>query len=155
MLKRNVIVDLIKLSGAEVPTILLTDKELVAEGNTFTITFYGEAPTDYVITGVTSADIGGAPLTGTFNNSGEQLTFTTVNGWKLFVIDLTNGKSSVSVGILGDLFKYEGIYCNRNMRDLFDYFLGFGVYCAQDTTEMFSSPLTGTGVYCSQDLTQL
>ncbi|MEB3203012.1 MAG: hypothetical protein VKK05_09420, partial [Synechococcus sp.] len=85
----------------ETPYLLIADKELVTEGDTFIVSFYGEAPTDYVITGTESADIGGAPLTGTFTASGEQLTFTaTVTGQKDFVLSLDNGKSSVGVHLV-------------------------------------------------------
>lgn len=76
---------------------LSVDKTLVGNGDTFTVTFVGDESASYTITGVESADIGGAPLTGTFTASGEQLTFTVVNGDKNFVLSLDNGKASVEV----------------------------------------------------------
>jgi hypothetical protein len=80
----------------------------VNEGQTFTISFstnltgaFGPGSPAYTITGVTSADIGGAPLKG-FIGNGNVLTFNVTadnvtDGRKTFTISLDNGKASKSV----------------------------------------------------------
>jgi hypothetical protein len=57
--------------------------------------------------------------------------------------------------ILLDVEDRTGIYCNRDMTDLFAPILsGTGVYCSRTLTGLFADPITGTGVYCSQDMSQ-
>ena len=86
---------------------LTTNNSNVNEGNNFTITFTTNQPGSfpYTITGVSSADIGGAALTGSISN-GNQITFTATadnltdgNNPETFVITLNNGLASVSVNI--------------------------------------------------------
>jgi hypothetical protein len=58
--------------------------------------------------------------------------------------------------ILLDIEDRTGIYCNRDMTDLFGPILsGTGIYCNRNMPNLFASPLLGTGVYCSQDLSAL
>ena len=78
----------------------------VNEGGSFSITFntnqagsYG-----YTITGVSSADIGGASLTGTFTYDEESRTYnvtadSTTEGAETFTMSLNNGQASSSVTI--------------------------------------------------------
>jgi hypothetical protein len=54
------------------------------------------------------------------------------------------------------IFDGEGVYCNRDMTELFaPILLGTGIYCNRNMSNLFTSPLLGTGVYCSQDLSAL
>jgi len=79
---------------------LFTSLDAVQNGDTFTITFITSTPGiyPYTITGVNSADIGGASLTGTFTASGEARTFTMANDVnKTFNLTLNNNQASVSV----------------------------------------------------------
>ena len=88
------------------PTYSLTrSAAAINEGGTFTITFAtnqgGSYP--YTITGVSSADIGGASLTGSVSN-GSILTYTvtpdlTTEGVETFAIALNNGQASTTVTI--------------------------------------------------------
>jgi hypothetical protein len=82
---------------------LVSSKSTVVEGQQFTVTFTtdqtGSFP--YTITGVDSADIGYANLTGNVTN-GSVLTFTTrpdvlTEGPETFTLSLDNGSASVSV----------------------------------------------------------
>jgi hypothetical protein len=79
----------------------------VNEGSNFTIAFTtnqsGSFPYTIGGTGITSADIGGAALTGNITN-GDQLTYTatadsTTEGPEIFTLSLNNGLASVSVTI--------------------------------------------------------
>lgn len=76
----------------------------VAEGASFTITFTtnqtGTFP--YTITGVSSADINGASLTGSFTASGQSRTYTVTSdalseGQEVFTMRLDNGQASTSI----------------------------------------------------------
>ena len=77
----------------------------VNEGSSFTVTFATNQSGSfgYTITGVSSADIGGASLTGTVTN-GSVLTYNvtadaTTEGTETFNISLNNGQASTSVTI--------------------------------------------------------
>ena len=78
----------------------------VNEGGSFTITFTTNQSGSfaYTISGVSSADIGGASLTGTFTYSGETRTYSvtadsTTEGTETFTMSLNNGLASTSVTI--------------------------------------------------------
>jgi len=88
------------------PTYTLTRSVTsVNEGQSFTITFTtnqsGSFP--YTISGVTSADIGGASLTGSLSNNGVLTINVTADnitdGNKVFTISLNNGGASTTVNI--------------------------------------------------------
>ena len=78
----------------------------VNEGGSFTITFNTNQSGSfgYTISGVSSADIGGASLTGTFTYDGETRTYnvtadSTTEGTETFTMSLNNGQASTSVTI--------------------------------------------------------
>ena len=83
---------------------LLTNVPTIVEGNTFTITFTTNRPGiyPYTITGVSSADIGNASLTGSFTSNAETRTYTVTDdavteGRETFSIALDNGQSFATV----------------------------------------------------------
>jgi hypothetical protein len=85
---------------------LSTNVPIIVEGNTFTITFTTNRPGiyPYTITGVSSADIGNASLTGSFTSNAETRTYTVTDdavteGRETFSIALDNGQSFATVGI--------------------------------------------------------
>ena len=85
---------------------LSTNVPTIVEGNTFTITFITNRPGvyPYTITGVSSADIGGASLTGSFTSNAETRTYTVsddlvTEGRETFSMALDNGQSFATVGI--------------------------------------------------------
>lgn len=88
------------------PTYSLTRSAAsVNEGSSFTITFATNQAGSfgYTISGISSADIGGASLTGTVSN-GSVLSYsvtadTTTEGTETFSIALDNGQASTSVTI--------------------------------------------------------
>ena len=80
-------------------TSLSINASSVAYNGTFTVTFSSNQPGTfgYTITGVNSADINGASLTGSFVNDGDMLTLTNkASADKLITISLNNGQDSVS-----------------------------------------------------------
>ena len=92
--------------GVIAPTYSLTRSVgSVNEPGSFTITFTTNQPGSfgYTITGVSSADIGGASLTGTVSN-GSVLSYSvtadsTTETIETFIIQLNNGQASTSVTI--------------------------------------------------------
>jgi hypothetical protein len=96
--------------------VLSSDKEMVNEGQSFTVSLATLGVSDgtlipYTITGVTSDDIDGASLTGSFvmENDTSSIIFTTsvnpeLEGEETFVLTLDNGFSSVSVDITEPTF---------------------------------------------------
>lgn len=90
---------------------LSTNKQIVTEDDTFTITLTLQNVADgvdipYTITGVSSADINNEPLTGVFTSLAgtAQKSFTTVEdflteGNEVFTMVLDNGRSAISVEI--------------------------------------------------------
>jgi len=85
---------------------LFTAVTNIVEGNSFTITFTTNKPGSfgYTITGVSSADIGNASLTGTFTANGETRTYTisddlVTEGAETFVMSLDNGQARAPVTI--------------------------------------------------------
>jgi subtilisin family serine protease/plastocyanin len=90
---------------------LTTNKNVVTEDESFTISIATVNVPDatnvpYTITGVNSADIEGASLTGNFvvNGSGGSVTFTTTpdfltEGDEIFVLQLDNGRAAISIVI--------------------------------------------------------
>jgi hypothetical protein len=85
---------------------LFTAVTNIVEGNSFTITFTTNKPGSfgYTITGVSSADIGNASLTGTFTANGETRTYTisddlVTEGAETFVMSLDNGQARAPVVI--------------------------------------------------------
>jgi hypothetical protein len=88
-----------------------TTPSTILEGETITLTFTTNTPSayPYTITGVSSADIGGAPLTGTFTANGETRTYTVTDdfvteGPEIFLMSLDNGQSSAAFTILDRYF---------------------------------------------------
>ena len=78
----------------------------IVEGNTFVITFTTNTPSayPYTITGVSSADIGNASLTGTFTANGETRTYTisddlVTEGRETFLMTMDNGQAGAAIGI--------------------------------------------------------
>jgi hypothetical protein len=78
----------------------------IVEGNTFVITFTTNTPSayPYTISGVTSADIGNASLTGTFTANGETRTYTVsddliTEGRETFLMTLDNGQAGGAISI--------------------------------------------------------
>ena len=85
---------------------LSTNVPTIVEGNTFTITFITNRPGvyPYTITGVSSADIGNASLTGSFTSNAETRTYTVsddlvTEGRETFTMALDTGQSFTTVGI--------------------------------------------------------
>jgi hypothetical protein len=81
---------------------LTSSKNSVNPGEEFTViyTSNGIGLQPYTITGVTSADINGESLTGTFNGSSDTLTLTrTTDSNKTFNIALNNGLAQTSVAM--------------------------------------------------------
>jgi len=87
---------------------LVSDTDIVTEGNTVVVTLDTLNVADntavaYTITGIQSADIGGAPLTGTFTTGGlgntVSLTLTAGDGNEneTLVMSLDNGASSIEI----------------------------------------------------------
>jgi hypothetical protein len=90
-----------------------TTPSTILEGETITLTFTTNTPSayPYTISGVTSADIGGAPLTGTFTANGETRTYTVTNdfvteGPETFLITLDNGQAGAAFTILDRYFTF-------------------------------------------------
>ena len=90
---------------------IISNESTILEGETITLTFitnrFGVYP--YTISGVTSADIGGASLTGTFTANGETRTYTITNdfvteGPEIFLMTLDNGQSSAAFTIIDRYF---------------------------------------------------
>lgn len=94
-------------SQAPIPTYSLTRSVAsVSEGDSFTISFSTNQAGSfgYSISSVSSADIGGASLTGTVSN-GSVLTYNVTadsltEGPETFIITLNNGQASTSVNII-------------------------------------------------------
>lgn len=96
--------------------VLSSDKEMVNEGQSFTIRLDTLGVSDgtliaYTITGVSSDDINGVSLTGffTMENDSSQITFTTsvnpeVEGEETFTLTLDNGFASIAVSITEPTF---------------------------------------------------
>lgn len=96
--------------------VLSSDKEMVNEGQSFTIRLDTLGVSDgtlidYTITGVFSDDINGVSLTGFFTmvNDTSQITFTTsvnpeVEGEETFTLTLNNGFASIAVSITEPTF---------------------------------------------------
>lgn len=90
-----------------------TTPSTILEGETITLTFTTNTPSSYpyTISGVTSADIGGAPLTGTFTANGETRTYTVTNdfvteGPETFLMTLDNGQAGAAFTILDRYFTF-------------------------------------------------
>jgi hypothetical protein len=88
-----------------------TTPSTILEGETITLTFTTNTPSayPYTITGVSSADIGGAPLTGTFTANGETRSYTVTNdfvteGPETFLMTLDNGQAGAAFTILDRYF---------------------------------------------------
>jgi hypothetical protein len=88
-----------------------TTPSIVLEGETITLTFTTNTPSayPYTISGVTSADIGGAPLTGTFTANGETRSYTVTNdfvteGPETFLMTLDNGQAGAAFTIIDRYF---------------------------------------------------
>lgn len=98
--------DLITIADTSTATYSLTSNSYnVNEGGSFTITFATNQPNSflYTISGVSSADIGNAALTGSISN-GNQITYnvtadSTTEGTETFVFSLNNGQASTSITI--------------------------------------------------------
>jgi hypothetical protein len=90
-----------------------TTPSTILEGDTITLTFTTNTPSayPYTISGVTSEDIGGASLTGTFTANGETRTYTVTNdfvteGPETFLITLDNGQAGAAFTILDRYFTF-------------------------------------------------
>jgi hypothetical protein len=121
---------------------LTASAESLYVGRSFTVTLTTNStqPTAYTITGVNSADIDNAPLTGFFSGDGDSRTYTmTANVSKTFVLSLDNGRASTA-----GIFFFVPIYCEQDL----DVFL----------RDIIGTPPYNTAselVYCQQNLTVL
>jgi hypothetical protein len=121
---------------------LTASAESLYVGRSFTVALTTNAtqPTAYTITGVDSADIDNAPLTGSFSGDGDSRTYTmTANVSKTFVLSLDNGRTSTA-----GIFFFVPIYCEQDLDVFFRDIIGTPPY-------NMASEL----VYCEQDLTVL
>ena len=92
--------------------LLSTTPSTILEGETINLTFITNTPGSsypYTISGVTSADIGGASLTGTFTANGETRTYNLTNdfvteGNETFLMTLDNGQAGAAFTILDRYF---------------------------------------------------
>lgn len=120
---------------------LQTDLDSLAIGQTATITFNTNVPGnyDYTITGVDSADIDNASLTGTFTANGETLTVTSTTGEaKTLTLALDNGEATTAIGLLDPIYELttsQGVVFNDE-----SFTITFS------TNSVLTTPYTITGV---------
>jgi hypothetical protein len=126
---------------------LFTAVTNIVEGNSFIITFTTNRPGSfgYTITGVSSADIGNASLTGTFTANGETRTYTVsddlvTEGAETFVMSLDNGQARAPVVIDDAYYTLTANVASANEGNVFRVTL--------DTNAIHALPLgyTITGV---------
>jgi hypothetical protein len=129
---------------------LSTNVPIIVEGNTFIITFTTNRPGiyPYTITGVSSADIGNASLTGSFTSNAETRTYTVsddliTEGRETFSMALDNGQSFTTVGIDDSYYTLTANVASANEGNVFTVTL--------DTNAIHALPLgyTITGVSSS------